>query len=475
MNQVLQLKNFHKLLPQLFHFALVKKTCAYFILVLFTMNCSWAQHQYDTVIIGAGVAGLTAAKQLHHAQQNVLVLEAKNRLGGRVFTIYDWGFATDLGASWIHGIDNNPLTPLVDKRFLVPNTYNNSKLTAMLNDFALYDSMGKPVSKQSLSLFSSLTNEFLHYCQTHNKLLSFEQNFAAFTQQKKMDAKQRALLHYALENIYTYEFAENLTKISPNIYPASEASVASGKNAILPQGYFQIFQHFSKNIPIHLNQIVLQVNYGKDTVEVITQNKVYHAKQVIITVPLGVLKANAMIFHPSLPKDKKEAISKLQMGNFEKLYLLFDRVFWDKDKEWIGMLPQNKNEAFNIFNYYKYTKKPVLIVFTSGKLARDMEKSYLTRWVMQRLRKIYGHNIPNPTKNIKTHWGSDPFTRGSYSYLPINVDKSVISTLAKPVAGKLFFAGEATSTTDPSTVHGAYLSGIRAANEVLSHCKKEHA
>jgi monoamine oxidase len=455
------------------HLNLRRKQLISVVTLLIAIKCSWAEHRYDCIIIGAGVSGLAAAKQLHHTQKNILIVEAKNRLGGRVYTSYDWGFATDLGASWIHGIDNNPLIPLLSKRFIAINSYDSSKPTAMLDDFALYDSKGKPVSKQAMNLFSSLTNEFLRYNQTRNKMISFSQSFNAFTQQKKMNAEQRALLHYALENIYTYEFADNLNKLSPNVSSGYEASTASGKNALVLEGYFQMFHQFSQQIPINLNQIVKEIDYETDNIRVITQNQTYHTKQVIITVPLGVLKSNKIIFRPSLPKDKREAIAKLKMGNYEKLYLLFDTIFWDKDKEWIGILPHNKEEAFNIFNYYKYTQKPILIVFTSGKLAREKEKAHLTQWVMEHLRKIYGADIPNPIKNKKTHWRSDPFTLGSYSYLPINVDKSVYATIAKPVAEKLYFAGEATSSSDPSTVHGAYLSGIRAANEVLANIKND--
>ncbi|HAT1822513.1 TPA: NAD(P)-binding protein [Legionella pneumophila] len=450
---------------------LAKKQIICAIALLFIIKLSWATHDYDTIIIGAGVSGLTAAHHLHNAQQKVLIIEAKNRLGGRVYTSYDWGFATDLGASWIHAIENNPLMPLIGKQSIIINSYSNSDPVAMLTNYALYDSEGKPVSKQTRSLFSSLTRDFLRYCQTRSEMISFAQNLNTFAKQKKLTSEQLALLSYALENIYTYEFADNLTKLSRNVHSVSEASLASGKNALVPEGYFQLFRQFTQHVPIHLNQIVSQINYGPDGVDIITQHDKYHANQVIITVPLGVLKANTIKFHPDLPMDKRTAISKLGMGSYEKLYLLFDKVFWDKDSEWIGMLPQDKQEAFNIFNYYKYTKKPVLIVFTSGKLARDMEKEHLTEWVMQHLRRIYGSNIPKPIKNKKTHWGSDPFTRGSYSYLPVKVDKSVIGTLAQPVANRLYFAGEATSTTDPSTVHGAYLSGIRAAEEVLASIK----
>lgn len=473
MNKRIKLKNYNELFSKITHLYFIKKQFICAALLLLVAPHSWAKHSYDTIIIGAGVAGLTAAKQLHQAQQDVLIIEAKDRLGGRVHTDYNWGFAIDLGATWIHGIEHNPLLPLLNQQTVVLNSYNNSKSTDMLKDFALYNSEGKPVSENSLKLFSSLAYEFIRYSKTQNIKISFAQNFTAFAQKKKLDADQRALLHYALENIYTYEFADNLTQLSRNVYSAYEDSISSGKNALIPTGYFQIFQQFSQHIPIHLNQIVQQIDYASDDVRVITQRDTYHAKHVIITVPLGVLKANKIIFHPSLPKEKSDAIAQLKMGNYEKLYLLFDKVFWSKDKEWIGMLPKHEEEAFNIFNYYKYTKKPVLIVFTSGKLARDMQKrGHLNEWVMKQLRMIYGMNIPKPIKVKQSHWVSDPFTLGSYSYLPINVDKNVISLLAKSVAGKLYFAGEATSITDPSTVHGAYLSGLRAAHEILRKNKK---
>lgn len=444
----------------------------YSIFLLFLFKSSLAEHRYDTIIIGAGVSGLTAAKQLHQAQQDVLILEAKNRIGGRVDTNYNWGFAIELGASWIHGIEHNPLIPLLGKLSIATTSYDNSNLIAMLEDFSLYDNSGKPVSKYELHLFSSLAYEFLQYCQTRNTLISFEQNFTEFAKQKKLTSKQSSLLYYALDNIYTYEFADNLPQLSLNSYFVSEESTATGKNAIIPAGYFQIFQQFSQHIPLYLNQVVREIDYDADGVTIITQNDTYHAKQAIITVSLGVLKSNKILFRPRLPKEKRDAIAQLQMGNYEKLYLLFDKVFWDKDKEWIGMLPRNKEEAYNIFNLYKYTQKPILIVFTSGKLARNMEKGPLTHWVMHHLRQIYGSNIPEPIKTKRTHWASDPYTLGSYSYLPKDIDKKMITLLAKPVAGKLYFAGEATSTTDLSTVHGAYLSGMRVTQEVLSDVKK---
>ncbi|KTD75108.1 FAD-dependent oxidoreductase [Legionella waltersii] len=439
------------------------------LLISSILSNSWADKHYDTIIIGGGVAGLSAAKTLHDNQQNVLLIEARNRLGGRVDSTYDWGFAIEMGASWIHGINNNPLVPLIGNRSLILNSYDNSKLTEMLKDFALYNHDGKLINTEELHLFYTLTKEFLRFCKEYNTRKSYEELFSLLIKDKGLNQNQISILHYALDNIYTYEFGEDLDGLSKNVFSPYETSSVSGKNALLPEGYYQLFQGFSENIPIHLNQIVQEINYSGHEVKILTQNNAYYAKKVIITVPLGVLKSNKITFSPNLPDDKLQAIKKLQMGNYEKLYLYFDHVFWDRNKEWIGILPKQKHQAFNIFNYYKYTKKPVLIVFTSGKLAREMEKGNLTNWVMKRLRTIYGEDIPDPIKIKKTHWASDPYTLGSYSYLPIGVDKREIANLAKPVAGRIYFAGEATSDSDPSTVHGAYLSGIRAANEVIAN------
>ncbi|STY31107.1 Monoamine oxidase [Legionella wadsworthii] len=473
MKKLIYFKKNYRLSAKTASLNIVKNKWFCFVLLTFSIHYSWAEHCYDTVIIGAGVAGLTAAKQLHDAQQDVLVLEAKNRLGGRVYTNYSWGFATDLGAAWIHGIEHNPLLSLIKNETVVLNSYNNSEPIEMLKDFALYDTDGSPLDKNELELFSSMAQEFIRYSKTQNAMNSIALNFAKFVNKKGLTEIQSSLLYYALDNIYTYEFAENLNKLSRNIFSAYDGSTATGKNALITEGYIQLFKDFSQNVPIYLNQIVSEISYQKDNVKVSTQTDSYCAKKIIITVPLGVLKSNKIEFHPALPKYKMNAIKKLKMGNYEKLYLLFERVFWDKNKEWIGMIPKNKDEAFNIFNYYKYTKKPVLILFTSGELAREMDKnSHLVDWAMHQLKTIYGESIPNPIKIKRTHWYRDPFTLGSYSYLPIHVDKKVIADLAKPVAEKLYFAGEATSITDPSTVHGAYLTGIRAAHEVLNGNKK---
>lgn len=427
---------------------------------------AFAEPPYDAIVIGAGVAGLTAAEELSAQDKKILILEARDRLGGRVYSDYSWGFSIDLGASWIHGASGNALNDLVGNYPVVANTYSETEPAAMLKDFSLYDKEGKPVPDDVRKRFYQLAKEFDEFCDSGVGKESYESRFETFAANRNLSQADRDLLYYALENIYTYEFAENLKRVSPTIFRAYDRSKSHGINALLPSGYFQLFRRFAEKVPKKFRQVVKAVDYSKQPIEVTTQDTHYFADKVVVTVPLGVLKSGKIKFTPKLPARKMAAIGKLGVGNYEKLYLQFDRVFWDKDKEWIGKLPRERRRAFNLFNYYKYTQKPVLIAFTSGQLARDMEKKgHLQEWVMKRLKMMYGDDIPQPIQVKQTHWGQDPNTLGSYSYLPAKEDPALYEDMAKPVADKLFFAGEATSKSDPSTVLGAYLSGIRAAKE----------
>jgi monoamine oxidase len=157
------------------------------------------------------------------------------------------------------------------------------------------------------------------------------------------------------------------------------------------------------------------------------------------------------------------------MGLLNKLYLRFSEVFWDEDSDWIGYIAAQKGEWSDFFNLYKYTGRPVLLAFNAGEVARRLE-AYSDRETvaacMEVLRTIYGDDIPEPDAWQITRWASDPLAGGSYSYRPVGSTSEDHNHLAEPVNGRLFFAGEATSAGLNATVHGAYLSGLRAAGEI---------
>jgi monoamine oxidase len=157
------------------------------------------------------------------------------------------------------------------------------------------------------------------------------------------------------------------------------------------------------------------------------------------------------------------------MGLLNKTYLRFPEVFWDKEHDLLGHIAERKGEWAEWLNIYKYTGQPILLGFNAGRYGRQIEKlsdREIVAAAMKTLRSLYGAKIPDPEAWLITRWAGDPLAGGSYSYLPPGATEGDRAALAQPVGGRLFFAGEATSVEYPATVHGALLSGRRAAKEI---------
>ncbi|KAK4162101.1 Sec1-like protein [Cladorrhinum sp. PSN259] len=207
------------------------------------------------------------------------------------------------------------------------------------------------------------------------------------------------------------------------------------------------------------------------------------ADYIVNTIPLGVLKHGNVEFHPPLPSWKSETISRLGFGVLNKVILVYKQPFWDESRDIFGVLrtPTNRNSLdqkdyasqrgrfFQWFNISKTSGLPVLLALMAGDAGFDTEQTCnddLVREATEILRSVFGSRVPNPVEAIVTRWASDKFARGSYSSAGPNMKADDYDTMARPV-GNLFFAGEHTCGTHPATVHGAYLSGLRAASEVL--------
>ena len=221
---------------------------------------------------------------------------------------------------------------------------------------------------------------------------------------------------------------------------------------------------------IRLNQIVQSVEYGEAGVTVTTTQGIFEGDYAVITLPLGVLKSESVSFVPPLPVAKQAAIHNLGMSVLNKVYLHFPDVFWDTDAEWIGYLGERTGEWASALNLYAYTERPVLLLFNAGEYGlaiEDMSDEQIVQKAMDMLRAVYGENIPDPDGVLITRWGKDPFALGSYSSIYLGATPEDREALAESVENVLFFAGEATSTEFAATVHGALLSGQRAAQEVM--------
>ncbi|MGB0835772.1 MAG: flavin monoamine oxidase family protein [Psychrobium sp.] len=419
------------------------------------------------VVIGAGISGLAAAKMLQEDPRiEVTLLEGRGRVGGRVWTkLRESESSLDMGASWIHGTRNNPIFDLAEKLSLetVRTDYSNG---------IVYNGRGQ----RDTELFSRLSN--------FSAL--FKQELASLIEQDNDDSIQGAVnntlaeggqgkasiadIDFLLNTRIEHEFAADVSKLS--ILALDEGEAFSGQDVIFRDGYTQIVDYLARDLDIKLNQKVLAIDYSDSRIKITTSMSEFFADRVLVTVPLGVLKNDVIEFIPELPKTKINAINSLGMGLLNKVYLPFPYVFWDNNVHFINYASNDiKGYWAEWLNLSAYTGAPILLGFNAGEFGSQLENlsdQEITEQAMDVLRKIYGEDIPNPTDILITRWGKDPFSFGAYSYLKIGAFPIMRETLAKPVNGRLFFAGEATSRDYPATVHGAYLSGLREAKRIIA-------
>ena len=218
-----------------------------------------------------------------------------------------------------------------------------------------------------------------------------------------------------------------------------------------------------------LGQAVTEIDHSGPAIVVTTAGgATFEADMVIVTVPLGVLKDDFIGFRPQLPVRKRDAIAELEMGVLNKAYLLFDDVFWDREVERLQYVSADGGQWAETISLYPYTGQPILAMLNSATFGTRLEQ-LSDREVVARavaaLLNMYG-DVPPPREARITRWRSDPWAHGSYSYVPAGSSFAEHAALGEPVGDKLFFAGEATSEDYPATVHGAYLSGVRAARQI---------
>lgn len=436
----------------------------------------------NVIIIGAGVAGLSAARELYKKGLQPIILEARDRIGGRVYTTTLWGAATELGASWIHKTERNPLKTIARKNNLLTHStvYSSSHPFAKFNSSTFYDQKGKQIPKDKIKEALKQVQDFSNYLKA--QLLLHDEHYSAadaledYAKKHPLSAESRHLLRFISAEIGEYETGANLSNIS--IKTAQQIDpITTGGDDIFVYGYSQLLAHIAQHIPILLHQNVIKISYDSKNVTVFTPTHQYTASYVVITVPLGVLKSNKLKFEPPLPEKKINAIKRMGVGIFNKIYLLFDKPFWEINSEWLVFMPRKNfpDEAYEILNFYKLTKQPILLAFTSGSFSSKLEKlsdEQIINHIMHTLKTVYGKHISSLSSFLITRWGTDPFSLGSFSYPRVGVTVLDYKQLAKQVESKLFFAGEATSWTDPSTVTGAYISGVKAAREIIALNKK---
>lgn len=410
------------------------------------------------IIIGAGISGLAAAKKLKEKGFNVIVLEAQDKVGGRLRSNRSLGVAFDEGASWIHGIDGNPITTLAQEAGM--NTFETVDANRISYD------IGGVV--RSAATYDTAEDELATILNTMMNSGDANQSFETiFTNLHPAKANDR-LWKFFLSTYITFDTGD-LNKLSSTLY--DEGEEFGGEEHIATNGYDTIPNYLAKNLNIQLNQRVSKIDYSNTKIQVTHNGTTSEADYAIVSVPLGVLKANKIQFVPNLPSTKQNAIQKVGMSCVNKFLLTWDTAFWD-DVQYISYTPEVRDK----FNYFVNVKKfhpsvNALMTFAYADYARQTEAmtdAQVIDEIMTHLKDVYGNSIPNPTNMLRTKWQSNENAFGAYSYTAVGTEMQHFDDLAEEINDKVFFAGEHTNIDYFSTAHGAYLSGIREADKIIA-------
>lgn len=410
------------------------------------------------LLVGGGVAGLAAAVELVRAGRRVVLLEARERLGGRISTVPGSPVPIELGAEFIHG-RHEPMWHWIRAAGLAVRRVTDRHQLA----------------EEGVLRPAELWGQLVGVMQRIDPN-SPDQSFQDFLDAQKVSAALRQL---ALGFVEGYEAADP-AKIGVRALRSCEwdnGQDASGQQFRLANGYSALIDSLARQLVSPMAEIntgleVEAVRWQPGRVEVVAsqggQERIFRGRAAVVTLPLGVLKSGAVVFEPAL-REKAPAIEGLQFGNAVKLVLEFRRAFWpEKDFGFIHAF----REA--IPTWWSDDRGPVLTGWTGGPKADALTPwtrdtlTDLASGILNRILGVSEGSIRRELVAVHAHdWRADPFSRGAYSYVPVNGIK-LPQLLAAPVADTLFFAGEATvSHVEPGTVHGALASGLRAATEVV--------
>lgn len=445
------------------------------------------KYRANVIVIGAGLSGLAAARQLIFLGFKVVVLEGRTRPGGRVRTKKMTGddmnsgivAAADLGGSVLTGINGNPLGvlsrqlgfPLHKVRDICPLYLPNGKTVNSEMDSRVEVSFNKLLDRVC-KLRQTMMDEVKSVDVSLGTVLEAFRRVYGVAE----DPQERMLLDWHLANL-EYANASLMSNLSMAFWDQDDPYEMGGDHCFIPGGNERFIRALMEDLPIFYDRTVESIRYGGDGVLVYAGGQEYRGDMVLCTVPLGVLKKGSIEFVPELPRRKKDAIERLGFGLLNKVAILFPYDFWGGEIDTFGHLTEDSSMRGEFFLFYSYSSVaggPLLVALVAGEAAIKFEKMSPVEAVgkvLEVLKGIFnpkGIAVPDPLQAVCTRWGQDQFTYGSYSYVAIGSSGDDYDILAESVGdGRVFFAGEATNKQYPATMHGAFLSGMREAANML--------
>ncbi|KAG7349569.1 polyamine oxidase [Nitzschia inconspicua] len=425
-------------------------------------------------------------------------MEARDRLGGRTYTLVDedeqqqrqenesmtanntstpsksHSIHIDMGATWVHGgkQSGQPIAVLA-------NAMGYKLMNDNTEDERLYDlDARKFISPQKMEQAHQSFEATLKKAKKHAKSVESRQKQDISIQQALESVNpvivQDPLQQYLIRQWLEFDFGGTADTISGAHF--DEDSEFHGADSIPSQGYKPIVERLANGLDIQLETQVSTIEYDTKGVRLFTNRGIYEAKRVVCTIPLGVLKSGAVSFQPGLSESKQRAINRLGWGVVNKVALLFKKVFWPPKQSGFGVVSTETPFCQYILNKYPFTQVPMLEAYIVGKQAQrmaDLSDEEVVNNIIHELSIMFGQTVDMLEDSLIQkiyiqRWEKEEFTRGAYSYAIMGSKADDFEAFEYSQLKVLFFAGEHTSVDYRGTAHGAFLSGRRAARDILS-------
>jgi monoamine oxidase len=403
----------------------------------------------DAIVIGAGAAGLVAAKELMAKGISVLVLEARDRIGGRAVTDDSLGVAWDRGCSWLHASNVNPWIDY-----------------ARRSDFEIQpDRYAREIYDGAQRLDGAAT-------AGHRAVMERVQRELGRAGARGLDIPAEAALTRETLADPWYPMAMNELTGWEGVEPANFSVLDAhgfdedGEDYVVPRGLGTLVAHYAKGVEVKLKTPVTRIRWGGRGVAADTAAGPVTARIAVVALPSATIAEGSVIFTPHLPAEVLQAHHDLPLGLLEKIALRFKRnVFPSEATEFLQM---KRDDGRGLGYMTRHGGENVCVAFAPGRVARDLEargEAAAVEQALGELAQMLGGDVRKHfDRGAATAWASDPYARGAYSYcVPGRFGARAL--LTRPVGGRIVFAGEHTEQSAYGTLHGAYRSGVRAAAE----------
>jgi monoamine oxidase len=412
----------------------------------------------DVLVLGAGVAGLAAAQRLSAQGMRVVVLEARDRVGGRIHTLRGegWDHPVELGAEFLHGTPRKLLS-LGDRLALAPRKadgahwiFRRGKVERADDSYeAAMELVGK-MSEREETPAKFLARHHLTKTRRGQLVKEFVEGFFVADE-------QRVSTHFLAEE-------------------SEAAEQVSGDVIHRPtRGYDALPNRLAKELDVRLSTSVSRVGWKRGRVEVIAHDALgkrlkLQATKVVVALPLGVLKAQTVRFDP-WPRGFRSACQRLENGPIVKVAVRFREPFWERARAKDFTFMHSPHAAVPVWWRPKPFDSTVLVGWAAGPVAEPLigrEPRAVLGKALRSLEQAFGAKDLKVDAYRVVDWASDPYARGGYLVVPVGRGEDP-EAISRPVERTLYFAGEHTQLEGHAgTVHGALWTGQRAADEVLA-------